>query len=148
MFLGTHFPKVDEKGRFFLPAKFRDELGEELVITVGQERCLTIYTRGEFEKQAQAAMSGPSTLKEIRDFQRILASGSFEQEPDKQGRVTIPPLLRTYAGLDKEIAVIGAFNRVEIWDLAAWQAYQTAKSEEFAQMDAEIFPGGLARHQD
>ena len=145
MFLGTHFPKVDDKGRFVLPAKFRDELGDGLVISKGQERCLSIWTVEEFQRQAQAAMSGPSTLKGIRDFQRTFAAGASEEAPDKQGRVTIPPVLRNYAGLDKEIAVIGAFNRVEVWDLAAWVAYQAEQDDEFARMDEEIFPSGNPR---
>ena len=145
MFLGTHFPKVDDKGRFFLPAKFRDELGEGLIIAKGQERCLTLYTPQEFQRQAQAAMNGPSTLRGIRDFQRTFAAGASEETPDKQGRVTIPPVLRNYAGLDKEIAVIGAFNRVEVWDLAAWEAYSAEQDEAYAGMDEEIFPGGEAR---
>ena len=148
MFLGTHFPRVDDKNRFVLPAKFRDELKGGLVIAKGQERCLAIYTPDEFQRQAQAAMSGPSTLRGIRDFQRMFAAGASQEVPDSQGRVTIPPVLRTYAGLDKEIAVIGAFNRVEVWDLAAWEAYQSAQDDEFARMDEEIFPGGATRQQD
>ena len=137
MFLGTHFPKVDEKGRFFLPAKFRDELGAGLIIAKGQERCLTIYAPDEFQRQAQAAMSGPSTLKGIRDFQRMFAAGASEETPDKQGRVTIPPVLRNYAGLDKKIAVIGAFNRVEIWDRASWEEYEALHEENFADLDED-----------
>ena len=141
MFLGTHFPKVDDKGRFFLPAKFRDELGEGLIIAKGQERCLTLYTPQEFQRQAQAAMNGPSTLRGIRDFQRTFAAGASEETPDKQGRVTIPPVLRNYAGLDKEIAVIGAINRVEVWDVAAWEEYSQAQESVFAEMNEEVFPG-------
>ncbi|WP_040161723.1 division/cell wall cluster transcriptional repressor MraZ [Nigerium massiliense] len=140
MFLGTYTPRLDEKGRFFLPAKFRDELAEGLVIAKGQEHCLTIYTPEGFQQEAARAMSGPSTLRGIRDFQRMYASGASEEVPDKQGRLTVPPMLRQYAGLDKEIAVIGAFNRIEVWDLPAWEAYQTAQEEEFAQMDGEIAP--------
>ncbi|WP_347347056.1 division/cell wall cluster transcriptional repressor MraZ [Nigerium sp.] len=141
MFLGTYTPRLDEKGRFFLPAKFRDELAEGLVIAKGQEHCLAIYTPEGFQQEAARAMSGPSTLRGIRDFQRMYASGASEEVPDKQGRLTVPPMLRQYAGLDKEIAVIGAFNRIEIWDLAAWEAYQTAQEEEFARLDGEIAPG-------
>ena len=144
MFLGTHTPKLDEKGRFFLPAKFRDELGGEVVIAKGQERCLVIYTVEEFSRQAAAAMSGPSTRKDIRDFQRAFASGASEEAPDKQGRLGIPPVLRAYAGLDGQIAVVGAFNRVEVWDLAAWEAYAAEQDEVFARMDAEVFPGAAA----
>ena len=141
MFLGTYTPRLDEKGRFFLPAKFRDAFAEGLVIAKGQEHCLAIYTPEGFQQEAARAMSGPSTLRGIRDFQRMYASGASEEVPDKQGRLTVPPMLRQYAGLDKEIAVIGAFNRIEIWDLAAWEAYQTAQEEEFARLDGEIAPG-------
>lgn len=141
MFLGTHTPKLDEKGRFFLPAKFRDQLGSEVVISKGQERCLAIYPVEEFQRQARQAMSGPSTRKDIRDFQRAFASGASEESPDKQGRLTIPPVLRAYAGLDTSIAVVGAFNRIEVWDLEAWEAYSTEQDEVFARMDAEVFPG-------
>lgn len=141
MFLGTYTPRLDEKGRFFLPAKFRDELAEGLVIAKGQEHCLAIYTPDGFQQEAARAMTGPSTLRGIRDFQRMYASGASEEAPDKQGRLTVPPMLRQYAGLDKEIAVIGAFNRIEVWDLAAWEAYQTAQEEEFAQLDGDIAPG-------
>lgn len=142
MFLGTHTPKLDEKGRFFLPARFREALGTGLVIAKGQERCLVIYTLEEFQEQAQRAMKGPSSLKGIRAFQRMFAAGASEEVPDKQGRVTIPPTLRTYAGLDKDIAVVGALNRVEVWDLAAWEAYSDEQDDVFADMDQEMFPAG------
>ena len=142
MFLGTHFPKVDDKNRFVLPAKFREELRGGLVIAKGQERCLAIYTVEEFQRQAQAAINGPSTLRGIRDYQRMFAAGASHEALDSQGRVTLPPVLRNYAGLDKEIAVIGAFNRVEVWDLEAWEAYSARQDEAYADMDEEIFPGG------
>ena len=145
MFLGTHTPKLDEKGRFFLPAKFRDELADGLVITRSQDRCLAIYPTSTFVEMTQQVSTAPTTLKQVRDFQRMLAAGASDETPDKQGRVTIPPVLRNYAGLDKEIAVIGAFNRVEVWDLAAWEAYSAEQDKAYADMDEEIFPGGEAR---
>ena len=135
MFLGTHTPKVDEKGRFFLPAKFRDELGDGLVITKGMDHSLVIYPTAEFMKMAIQAQSAPATLKGARGYQRVLAAAASEETPDKQGRVTIPPMLRAYAGLDKEIAVIGAIDRVEIWDLARWLAYEAEQDEIYANMD-------------
>lgn len=138
MFLGTHTPKLDEKGRFVLPARFRDELAGGLIIAKGQERCLSIFTPAEFARQAEVALTGSPTVRDTRDFQRTFAAGASEETPDKQGRVTVPPLLRAYAGLDKDIAVIGAFNRIELWDLGAWQAYETAQDEKFSSLDAEI----------
>jgi MraZ protein len=138
VFLGTYTPRLDEKGRFFLPAKFRDALAEGLVIAKGQEHCLAIFTPEEFQREAARALSGSATLRGTRDFQRQYASGASEEVPDKQGRLTVPPRLRGYAGLDKDIAVIGAFNRIEVWDLAAWEEYQATNEEAFAQLDEEL----------
>ncbi|HHV22603.1 MAG TPA: division/cell wall cluster transcriptional repressor MraZ [Propionibacterium sp.] len=134
MFLGTHFPKLDDKGRFFLPAKFREELAEGLVISLGQERCLTIWTVEAFKEFARSA-SGPSTVKHVRDFQRMLAANASAEVPDKQGRITIPARLRTYADLEGEIAVIGSFDRVEVWNPEAWERYQDEQETAFVDMD-------------
>lgn len=140
MFLGTHTPKLDEKGRFFLPAKFREGLAEGLVVTRQQERCLAIYPTATFAALAEAARRAPSTVKQVRDYQRMLAAGASDEVPDKQGRVTIPPTLRTYAGLDKEIVVIGAVDRVEVWDAATWESYSVEQEAAYAEMNEVVFP--------
>jgi MraZ protein len=141
MFLGTHTPKLDEKGRLFLPAKFRDELSEGLVITRWQDRCLAIWPMAVFVEQTQALRAASATNKQVRDYQRMLASGASDETMDKQGRITIPPHLRSYAGLDKDCVVVGAMNRIEIWDQAAWEAYSTRQEAEFAEMNDDMFPG-------
>jgi MraZ protein len=84
---------------------------------------------------------GASSSQQVRDYQRMLASGASDETPDKQGRVTIPQHLRTYAGLERDCVVVGAINRVEIWDAAAWQAYEASKESAFADLDDEVFPG-------
>ena len=140
MFLGTHTPKLDEKGRFFLPAKYRDELADGLVITRAQERCLAIYPMATFVAMTREMAQAPGTVKQVRDYQRMLASGASDEVPDKQGRITVPPQLRSYAELDKDIVVVGAINRVEVWDLAAWQAYAGQQEAVFAAMNEELFP--------
>ncbi|RLP11183.1 division/cell wall cluster transcriptional repressor MraZ [Propionibacterium australiense] len=145
MFLGTHTPKLDDKGRFFLPAKFRDELAAGLVITRSQDRCLAIYPMATFVTMTQSVSTAPATLKQVRDFQRMLAAGASDEVPDKQGRVTIPPALRSYAGLDKEIVVVGAINRVEIWDSATWESYSAAQEDVFADMNGEILVADVDR---
>jgi len=94
VFLGTHTPKLDEKGRLILPAKYRDELSDGLVITRFQERCLAIWPRAVFVEVAQTVRSASSSQQHVRDYQRMLASGASDETPDKQGRVTIPPHLR------------------------------------------------------
>lgn len=141
MFLGTYTPKLDEKGRFFLPAKFRDELAEGLVITRHQERCLAIYPMATFVEMTQQVASAPSTIKQVRDFQRMLAAGASDEVPDKQGRLTIPPMLRKYAGLDGQVVVIGAINRVEVWDQQAWESYSTDNETDFAELNEVVVTG-------
>ena len=139
MFLGTHTPKLDEKGRFFLPAKFRDELDDGLVITRGQDRCLAIYPTETFVEMTREIAKGSVSVKKVRDYQRMLAAGASDTAPDKQGRVMIPPMLRRYAALNKEIVVVGAITRVEVWDATEWEKYSEAQEEAFAAMTAAVF---------
>ena len=141
MFLGTHQPRLDEKGRLFLPARFRDELSEGLVITKGQERCLYVWPLEEFAKVTQAMSAAPVTAKVARDFGRVLFSSGSHEVPDKQGRITLPPALREYAGLDRDVVVIGNNTRVEIWDGAAWEAYLADREQGYAEMADEVMPG-------
>ena len=140
VFLGTHTPKLDEKGRLILPAKFRDELADGLVITRFQERCLAIWPIATFVEVAQS-VRGTSSSQQVRDYQRMLASGASDETPDKQGRITIPPHLRSYASLEKDCVVVGAINRVEVWDATAWEQYADAKESAFADLDEGAFPG-------
>ena len=140
MFLGTHTPRLDEKGRLILPAKYRDELADGLVITRFQERCLAIWPIATFVEVAQS-VRGASSSQQVRDYQRMLASGASDETPDKQGRITIPPHLRSYASLEKDCVVVGAINRVEVWDATAWQQYAEQKESAFADLDEGVFPG-------
>lgn len=137
-FMGTYTPKLDEKGRLILPAKFRDALEGGLVVTRTQERALAVYPKAAFEAKMAALMSAPSTVKQVRDYQRMLMAGASDEVPDRQGRVTIPPNLRNYAGLDRDVVVIGAGERAEIWDAEAWQKYSEASEEGFSEMDDEF----------
>ncbi|MDU1581193.1 MAG: division/cell wall cluster transcriptional repressor MraZ [Cutibacterium granulosum] len=139
MFLGTYTPKLDEKGRFFLPAKFREELDEGLVITRGQEHCLAVYPMSTFVEMTREIAKGSVSVKKVRDYQRMLAAGASDTAADKQGRVMVPPMLRRYAGLGKEIVIVGAITRLEIWDAARWEEYSTAQEADFAQMNEEVF---------
>jgi MraZ protein len=142
MFVGTYTPKLDDKGRLFLPAKFRDDLEEGLMVTRGQERCLTVYSLAEFGLITDRLRATSLTQKNTRSYVRMLASGAFHEVPDKQGRITIAPLLRQYASLEKDVVVIGALNRIEIWDPRSWEAYLAEQEQEFADLSEEIFPGG------
>jgi len=143
VFLGTHAPRLDEKGRLFLPAKFRDELAEGLVITKGQERCLYVFPTAEFGRLTEALRTAPVTAKAVRDYSRVFFASASDEVPDKQGRITIPAPLREYAGLTRECVVIGANTRVEIWDSQAWDTYLAAKEQAFSELGEEVLPGVL-----
>ena len=143
MFLGTHSPRLDDKGRLFLPAKFRAQLADGLVVTKGQERCLYVFAMAEFMRLAEQMRSTPVTSKAARDYLRVFLSGASDEAPDKQGRITIPPGLRQYAGLDRECTVIGAGSRVEIWDATAWDTYLQATEQAFSDQAEEVIPGLL-----
>ena len=95
MFLGTHSPRLDEKGRIILPAKFREELASGLVLTRGQERCIYVFSEKEFARVHEQMRAAPIASKQARDYIRVFLSGASDEVPDKQGRVTIPPALRS-----------------------------------------------------
>ncbi|MDO4888325.1 MAG: division/cell wall cluster transcriptional repressor MraZ [Actinomycetaceae bacterium] len=141
MFLGTYEPKLDDKGRFILPAKFRDQLQRGMVITRGQEHCLFVFTMEEFEEFQEKLHQAPLTSKEARDYQRVLFSGAVDQVPDKQGRISLPANLRAYAGLERDLAVFGSGSRVEIWDLKTWNEYLDNQEAAFASREDEVIPG-------
>jgi MraZ protein len=143
MFLGTHNPRLDDKGRVILPAKFREALAEGVVITKGQERCLYVFPEAEFARLADALQAAPMSSKTARAYNRVFFASAHDEVPDRQGRVTIPPRLREYAGLDRDLVVIGASNRVEIWNAETWDAYLEASEEAFADIEEGDLPEGL-----
>ena len=141
MFLGTYAPKLDEKGRIILPAKFRDELASGLVLTRGQEHCVYVFSQREFESLHEKIRQAPVTSKQARNYLRVFLSGASAEVPDKQNRVTIPTPLRSYAGLDRDLVVIGAGSRAEIWDADAWETYLAEQEAAFANTEEEVIPG-------
>lgn len=142
MFLGTHTPRLDDKGRLGLPAKFRTELEGGLVITKGQERCLFVFPMAEFSRITELLRSAPVTQRSVRDYSRVFFASASHEVPDGQGRITVPSQLREYAGLSKDCVVIGANSRVEVWDAAAWQNYLDSTEQSFADAE-EVLPGLL-----
>ena len=141
MLLGTHTPKLDDKGRVILPAKFRDDLGGGVVVTRGQDRCLYVFSTAEFERQLERIREAPLANKQARDFMRMFLSGASAEKPDSQNRITIPVALRAYAGLERELVVTGVGAHAEIWDAAAWNAYAEANEETYAELEQEVIPG-------
>ena len=142
MFLGTHTPRLDDKGRLALPAKFRTELEGGLVITKGQERCLFVFPMAEFSRITDLLRAAPVTQRSVRDYSRVFFASASHEVPDGQGRITVPSQLREYAGLSKDCVVIGANSRVEVWDAEAWQSYLAGTEQAFAEAE-EVLPGLL-----
>jgi MraZ protein len=143
MFLGTHTPRLDDKGRLILPAKYREELSAGLVLTKGQERCLYVFPVSEFGRITDALRTAPVTAKAVRDYSRVFFASASDEELDRQGRITIPAGLREYAGLDRDCVVIGANTRLEIWDAAAWASYLEQQEPAFSAASEEVLPGVL-----
>jgi len=141
LFSGTFKPRLDDKGRLFLPAKFREAMGDGLVITRGQERSIDMRTKADFAVFAEKFQNASQTDARLRGYGRMLFALASEQVPDKQGRITITPELREYASLERECVVIGVFNRLEIWEPAKWAEYTAAQESAFSDVEDEIFPG-------
>ena len=141
MLLGTHAPKLDEKGRVILPAKFREELQGGLVVTRGQDRCLYVFSTAEFELVHDKIRQAPVTSADARNYLRVFLSGASSEQPDKQGRITIPATLREYAELGKDLIVIGVGTRAEIWDAKAWNDYLAKQESAFSNVAEEVIPG-------
>ncbi|MBI2873533.1 MAG: division/cell wall cluster transcriptional repressor MraZ [Firmicutes bacterium] len=123
MFIGEYLHTVDEKGRLFIPARLREDLGERFVVTRGLDECLFAFPRPEWDALAAKLRTVPFTRAAGRAFSRILFSGACECELDRQGRTLLPANLRSFAGLEKEAVIIGVSSRLEIWSKDRWEAY-------------------------
>lgn len=134
MFLGEYQHSLDAKGRIFLPSKFRARLEEGLVIAKGQDSCLYVFPREEWERVTERLRGLKLTSQTPRDFARLLFSGASEQVPDRQGRIAIPENLRVYAHLEREVAVLGVGERVEVWDRREWDARKADMERQYAEM--------------
>ena len=123
MFIGEHQHTLDTKGRLIIPSKFRENLGDEFVMTKGLDNCLFVYPKGEWSILEEKLKTLPLTNKDARAFIRFFFSGATECVLDKQGRVLIPSNLREHSKLDKEAVIIGVSTRMEIWSKEEWNSY-------------------------
>ncbi|NMA84207.1 MAG: division/cell wall cluster transcriptional repressor MraZ [Epulopiscium sp.] len=123
MFMGEYNHSIDPKGRFIVPAKFREQLGERFIVTKGLDGCLFVYPLEEWNLFEQKLKTLPLTSRDARKFTRFFFAGAVECEVDKQGRILLPSNLREYAELSKEAILIGVSTRVEIWSKETWDAY-------------------------
>ncbi len=141
MLLGEYRHNLDVKGRMAIPAKFRDKLAAGAIITRGIDSCLFVFANAEWDALAKKLIALPLAQANSRAFVRLMLSGATDVEIDSQGRILIPDYLRKYAGLKKEVVVTGLYNRVEIWDGAAWAAYKMrteSSSEKIAEQLGEL----------
>ena len=116
MFMGEYNHTIDAKGRLIVPSKFRESLGDVFVVTKGLDGCLFVYDNDEWNAFEEKLKSLPLTNKEARTFARFFLAGAAEVEVDKQGRILLPGVLREFAGLKKDVVLIGVASRIEIWD--------------------------------
>ncbi|MCR5785524.1 MAG: division/cell wall cluster transcriptional repressor MraZ [Eubacterium sp.] len=121
MFMGEYNHTIDAKGRIIIPAKFREQLGEEFVVTKGMDGCLFVYPNKAWAEFEEKLKSLPLTVnKEARKFSRFFLAGAASVEIDKQGRALIPGTLREFAGLEKDVVLAGVLERIEVWDKEKW----------------------------
>ena len=138
MFKGEYQHNIDEKGRFIIPSKLRDGLGNSFVLTKGLDGCLFAYTVAGWESLEKGLRRLPFTKADARAFSRLLLSGANDIDVDKQFRVLIPPSLREHAGLEKDIVILGVGGRVEIWDKARWGKYHGKCSAEYEEVAEKL----------
>lgn len=120
MFMGEYNHTIDAKGRLIVPSKFREQLGNEFVVTKGLDGCLFVYSNEEWQRIETSFREKPLTSKEARKFSRFFFAGAAVCEVDKQGRILLPANLREYAGIDKDVVSVGVLSRVEIWSKERW----------------------------
>jgi MraZ protein len=138
MFMGEHQHNIDAKGRLFIPARFREGLGDSFVLTKGLDGCLFAYTREEWDALEQKLKTLPFTKGDARAFVRFFFSGAATCEVDKQGRILIPGNLREFAQLEKDVVVIGVSSRVEIWAKNRWDDYSARAAASYEELAENI----------
>lgn len=143
MFLGEYQHSLDVKGRITIPAKFREELGEQFVATKGLDNCIFLYPQKEWQFIEKKLKELPLTRADVRSFVRFFFSGASELEVDKQGRTLLPANLRDYAGIERELAVIGVGARIEIWAIDKWADYTEKAGSSYEEIAESLVDLGI-----
>ena len=143
MFLGEYQHTLDPKGRVILPSVFREELVEGLVMTVGLDHCVEVRSAEGWKGRLEELRALRSTDARERRFVRMMTALAHPQQLDKQGRVTVPGTLREYARMDKDVAVVGSDDHIELWDSARWSEYRDEALADFANTDEAFGLGTL-----
>lgn len=124
MFIGEYTYSIDEKKRLAIPAKFRQLLGKQAIITRGLDSCLFLYPNREWRILAQKLSKLPLAQADARGFARLMLTGAMDAKLDSLGRILIPDYLKKYSQLTKKVVIAGVYNRIEIWDEKKWQEYK------------------------
>ncbi len=144
MFMGEYHHNIDDKGRLIVPAKFRDELGDEFIVTRGIENCLFVYSKSDWQKIVNKLESLPFTKKDARSFVRFFLSGATNAEFDRQGRINITSPLVSYANIRKECVIIGAGNRLEIWSQEDWNNFFDSAKDNMSDIAENLFDESIS----
>ena len=143
MFIGEYIYTIDQKKRLSIPSKFRTALGKKAVLTTGLDNCLVVYPIGEWQKLTKKLENLPNGQTDARGFVRIMLSGAVDVDFDKLGRILIPDYLKNYAFLDKNVAIIGLSNRIEIWEEKKWKEYKAKTEKDIGDMASRLQQLGI-----
>ncbi len=143
MFMGEYHHTMDDKGRVIMPAKFRESLGENFVVTRGLDNCLFVYPAEEWQSMEGKLTKLPLTRQDARAFVRFFLSGAVDCEFDKQGRISIPNNLREHSHLVKDVVIIGVANRLELWSKERWEKYIQIAEESYEEIAEKMEELGI-----
>lgn len=136
--MGEFQHTIDDKGRLIIPARFREGLGERFVATKGLDNSLFVYPMHEWQALEQKLRQLPFTKADARAFVRFFFSGATECELDKQGRILVPPPLREYGQIKRDVVIIGVSSRVEVWAREVWEAYSQRAESSYEELAEKI----------
>ena len=138
MLMGEYNHTIDAKGRLIVPAKFREILGDEFVVTKGLDNCLFVYPNDEWQKFEEKLQTLPLTNKNARQFTRFFLAGAASVEVDKQGRILLPSVLRECAGMAKDVVLVGVASRIEIWSRDRWNESISTYDDDMDEVAANM----------
>ena len=143
MLIGEYKHTIDNKKRLAIPSKLRREIGAKMVITRGLDNCLFVFPLNQWNKLVEKLSQLPLGQKDSRGFVRLMLAGASEVEIDKLGRILIPDYLKTYAGLKKNVVIVGVYNRLEIWDSQKWENYKKKAEKEVGDLASKLGELGI-----
>lgn len=141
MLMGEYHHNIDDKGRLIIPSKFREEIGNNFIVTKGLDGCLFVYSTNNWEKIISKLKTLPFTKQDARTFMRFFLASANKTDFDKQGRINIPNALLEYAKIQKECIIIGVLDRLEIWDAALYQKTMEKNYDSFSDIAENLFEG-------